>query len=237
MIDHWGVVVKGGLNVGKCPVIHIDALHFRGDAIPAVEHPDGVHVGLQAGEDIRGGAGHQVDLGEIPAVFFHAVPHHGLFHWVLPGGVGAAFQPFGTVNPFSAQGEDAAGVVLDNGRHCGDRQGGVADEGGGDSVLGVDAELGFARGHQGGSSIFRGLDKLHLQAGFLIIAQGLGGVEAGVVGVGGPIQAEGDRSYILLWRRGPTVPVRGPPGTEAPACRPPGPPPAQLSNQRRWLKG
>ena len=88
--------------------------------------------------------------------------------------------------------------MLDDGSHSGDGQGVVPNEAGGDVVLEGHAELGLARGHQHFRAVLGGLHHLHLQADILKITVGHGHIDAGVVGVGGPVQHEGDLLQVLL---------------------------------------
>ena len=109
-----------------------------------------------------------------------------------------AFQTGGVIHALAFAGDDAGGVVLNDGGHGGNGQGIVTDQGRGHGVLERDTELGLAGAHQDFRAVLRRLDHFHIQACIGKIAFGHGDVEAGVVGIGRPVQHEGDGLEILL---------------------------------------
>ena len=102
-----------------------------------------------------------------------------------------AFQPLGAVHPLPGPGDDSGGIVLENGGHRRNLQRLGAGQGRGHGVLGRDSKLRLPGGTEGGGPVLRGLNDADLQSGLLKITQRLGGVEPGVIGVGRPLQADG----------------------------------------------
>ena len=100
-------------------------------------------------------------------------------------------QALGPVQPLFRPGDDARGVVLQEGGHGGHSQGVLPGEGGRQVVLDGDGKLRLTGGAHGGGAVLQGLHDGDIQPRLLKIALGGGHIKAGVVGVGGPVQAEG----------------------------------------------
>ncbi len=66
---------------------------------------------------------------------FHHLLDGGLLHRQIPGGILVAFQTGGVIHALAFAGDDAGGVVLNDGGHGGNGQGIVTDQGRGDGVL------------------------------------------------------------------------------------------------------
>ena len=193
------VVVEDRVDVLEVEVVEIQAALPGGDAAPAVEDPNGVGLALPQGSGlVHDAVGDEVHPGEVPAVGRDHPLHHGQLRGGVPGGVGVALQPGGAVQALARPGDDARGVVLEQSRHGGYLQGVLPGEGGGHGVLGRHGELHLSGGADGRGPVLRGLDDGDLQPRLLKPAQGPGGVQAGKVGVGGPVQAEGHQSQALL---------------------------------------
>jgi hypothetical protein len=90
---------------------------------------------------------------------------------------------------------EAGGVVLEH-RRDGD-DGHVVGAGEGHVLLETDAEIGGAAGDGGLRVDLARLDYLHVEPGILEIALLLGHEDAGVVGVGHPVQHQRDRGEFL----------------------------------------
>ena len=87
---------------------------------------------------------------------------------------------------------DTADAVAAERRDGGDGQRLGEREGGGQRILDGYGELALTGGAERGGAVLRRLHNLDLEIGLLVVAHGLGDVEAGVVGVGRPVEGEGD---------------------------------------------
>ena len=70
--NHGRIVVKYRVDVLEGEIVGLESGDLGGNACPAVEHPDSVHLlALQGGDLVGDGGGDQLDLGEVAAVLFH----------------------------------------------------------------------------------------------------------------------------------------------------------------------
>ena len=82
--------------------------------------------------------------------------------------------------------------MLEDGSHSFDGKRPLPYKGRGHCILETNAELGFSGGNQYFGTAFWRLYDLHFQAGILKISLFLSHIQAGMVGIGSPIQDEGD---------------------------------------------
>ena len=83
--------------------------------------------------------------------------------------------------------------MLQQRSHGGHIHGGVRSKGRRQGVLCVNGKLRFVGAAQlGGGAVVRRLHNAHIQPGGLVVAFFLGYEHTGVVGVGGPVQADGN---------------------------------------------
>ena len=191
------VEVKDVVHVLEAEVVHRVVLDGGVLDGPALVDPHAVeHVGLQALDLIVHGEGDHLELGEVTTVGGHDLLDGCLLDGHAPGGVDVVLHEGGVGDAVLGAAHDAGGVVLDDGGHGGEA--GVAGVvGGGQVVLVAHAQLGLA-GADGalGGAVGR-LDDLHLEALVGKEALALGHVDAGVVGVGGVVQAERDLGLLV----------------------------------------